>query len=286
MNATEYRGHALALSKESPYNPLMVIKIKRPKTVREALRQKSAPGTAYLGGGTRLNAAPAGGPTVLISLENLGLRTITTERDRCTIGAAATFQQIVETDGVPPAIRAAASLTASRTLRNMKTLGGELGACPDDSSIIPALLALGAEVDCAGRNQLVPIDDFCSERPSGLILSVSIEGSRRPCAVQAISRTSHSGKSLVVAVTVAAFAPTVRRIRIVVSDCRGQRVRLREVENELEGAPLPDRRRTEELVGQAFQPRPDIHASAEYKRYMAGVLIADTLQALTLEDAT
>ena len=264
----------------------MVTEIKRPKTVREAVRQKSAPGAAWLGGGTRLNAMPAGGPTILISLENLGLQIITTGADRCTIGAAATFQKIVETDGVPPAIRAAALLTASRTLRNMKTLGGELGACPDDSSIIPALLALGAEVDCTGRNRLVPIDDFCSERPSGLILSVSIEGSRRPCAVQAISRTSHSGKSLVVVVSVAAFAPTVRRIRIVVSDCRGQRVRLREVEEELEGAPLPDRRRIEELVGRAFEPRADIHASGEYKRYMTGVLVADTLHALTLVGAT
>jgi len=82
------------------------------------------------------------------------------------------------------------------------------------------------------------------------------------------------------------FAPTVRRIRIVVSDCRGQRVRLREVEEELEGAPLPDRRRIEELVGRALEPRADIHASAEYKRYMTGVLVADTLHALTLEGTT
>ena len=277
---------ALALSRESPYNPLMVIEIKRPKTVREALRQKSAPGTAWLGGGTRLNAMPEDGPTVLISLENLGLRTITAGRDRCTIGAAATFQQIVETDGVPSAICAAASLTASRTLRNMTTLGGELGACPEDSSIIPALLALGAEVACAGRKKPIPIEDFCRERSGDLILSVSMGNASRPCGVKAISRTSHSGKSLVVAVSVGAAAPTLRNARIIVSDCRGQRVRLREVEKELEGVPLPDRRCIEELVGQAFEPRPDIHASAEYKRYMTGVLIADTLQALTLEDAT
>jgi putative selenate reductase FAD-binding subunit len=264
----------------------MVIEIKRPKTVREAVRQKSAPGTAWLGGGTRLNAAPAGGPTVLISLENLGLRTIAAGRDRCTIGAAATFQQIVETDGVPPAIRAAASLTASRTLRNMTTLGGELGARPEDSSLIPALLALGAEVACAGRKKPVPIDDYCSERSSDLILSVSMGNAGRRCGVKAISRTSHSGKSLVVAVSVDASASTMRNIRIIVSDCRGQRVRLREVEKELEGAPLRDRRRIEELVGRAFEPRPDIHASAEYKRYMTGILVADTLHALTLENTT
>jgi putative selenate reductase FAD-binding subunit len=264
----------------------MVIEIKRPKTVREAVRQKAAPGTAWLGGGTLLNAAPAAGPTVLISLENLGLRTITTGKDRCTIGAAATFQQMIETDAVPPAIRAAASMTASRTLRNMKTLGGELGACPDDSTVITALMALGAEVACAGRRRPLPIEEYCSERPSDLILSVSVESGTRRCGLHALSRTSHSGKSLVVAVSVDASTPTPRTPRIVVSDCRGQRIRLREVERELEGTPLPDRRRIEELVGRAFVPRPDIHASAEYKRYMTGVLVADTLQALTLEDAS
>jgi len=48
--------------------------------------------------------------------------------------------------------------------------------------------------------------------------------------------------------------------RIVASDCTGQVVPLEQSET--------------------FEPRPDVHASAEYKRYMTGVLIADLRTAL------
>jgi CO/xanthine dehydrogenase FAD-binding subunit len=69
-------------------------------------------------------------------------------------------------------------------------------------------------------------------------------------------------------------------VRVVVSDCREQRVRLLAVERALEGSALPAKSRIEESVGTAFAPAADIHASSAYKRYMAGILVADALHAL------
>ena len=228
----------------------MITDIARPKTVTEAIRAGSAPGAAWLGGGTWLNSGQAGNVTTLVSLEHLGLDSIHCGPDRCTIGAAATFQAIADNVHVPAGLREAVRLTASRTLRNMVTLGGELGRNPPDSAVIPLLISLDAEAALAGRKKPVPIRTLVDESTAGLILSVSFE-TRHAAAVRAVSRTSHSPRCLVVAMSGA---------RTVASDCTGQVVLLQQP--------------------QAFEPRTDVHASAEYKRYMAGVLVEDLRAAL------
>jgi putative selenate reductase FAD-binding subunit len=257
----------------------MITDIVRPKTVTEAVRAKSAPGAAYLGGGTWLNSGTAENVTILVSLEKLGLDSLRVEAGRCLIGASVKFQAIVDSPLVPAALRQAARLTASRTLRNMVTLGGELGLRPDDSALIPALMALGAEISLAGKKKPVPIQDFGDAVSTGLILGVSVP-EHALAAVRAVSRTSHSPRSLVAAVGARAVAPNAEGLRLVLSDCRGQRVRLTAMEKKLEGRPLPPRHDLEELARAEFVPAPDMHASAAYKRYMAGVLIADLLAEL------
>ena len=256
----------------------MIQEILRPRTVPEAVRLRKSPRSAYLGGGTWLNTRESDELTTLISLEELGLDRIETARDRCVIGAAATLQEIVDAQAVPQAIRAAASLTSSRPLRNMRTMGGELGATIEDSALIPVLIALNAELNLAGKKKPVPIEQFCKERHADLILSVSL--AFLPCAVRAVSRTSHSPRSLVVAVSAAGTRPVLKDVRVVVSDCRGQRLRLHEVEQALEGNTLPARDLVEKWVGKAFTPAADIHASSTCKRYLAGVLASDALHAL------
>jgi putative selenate reductase FAD-binding subunit len=264
----------------------MIQEILRPRTVSEAVRAKSRSGAAYLGGGTWLNASESGELTTLISLEKLGLGTIETVRDRCVIGATASLQEIVDTADVPSAVRAAASLTSSRPVRNMRTIGGELGRCAEDSALIPVLMALNAEVALAGKKRHCPVEQYCKERPADLILSVSVP--RLPCAVKAVSRTSHSPRSLVVAVSFRDCLPVLLDVRVVASDCRGRRVRLQDVERALEGSALPSKSLIEErvgaksaeYVGAAFAPAPDIHASSAYKRYLVGVLVADALHDL------
>ena len=153
----------------------MITDIVRPKTVAEAVRAKSAPGAAYLGGGTWLNSGRAEDVTILVSLEKLGLDSLVVESGRCTIGASVTFQAIVDSAAVPSALREAARLTASRTLRNMVTLGGELGLHSQDSAMIPALIVLGAEVCLAGKKKPVPIQKFLDdENSTGLVLGVTM----------------------------------------------------------------------------------------------------------------
>jgi len=255
----------------------MVTEILRPATVQEALKAKGLPGAMFLGGGTWLNARRHPEPVTLVSLERLGLSSIQADGRRCVLGATATFQQIMDHPGVPSSLKSAAGLTASRTLRNMMTIGGEVALHAADSALIPLLMAMEAEVGLAGKKKPVPFRDFLSGGAGALVLSVNIPEPGRPSAVLAVSRTSHGPRSLVVAASASAFRPAVKGLRIVVSDCRGTPVRLSKLEFSLEDQALPPRSAIEQIPLREISFAADIHASLAYKAYLARVLVADAL---------
>ncbi len=258
------------------YNRAVVTEILRPATVEEALKAGELPGSAYLGGGTWLNSSSGAEPLALISLEELGLGSIEVSKTRCTIGATVTFQQCIDHTDVPVAVRRALSLTASRTLRNMMTIGGEVALHPPDSALIPLLVVMDAELAIAGKKKPVPVEEYLGD-PTGLILSVIVKEPGRPAAVLAVSRTSHGPRSVVVAACARAVHPRPDGVRLVASDCQGTLSRLSKLEKRLEGVPLPPRAEIEQAPGDEIAARPDIHASSRYKVYMTGVLIADAL---------
>jgi probable selenate reductase FAD-binding subunit len=265
----------------------MVSEILRPRTVSEAARLAAKPGAVILGGGTVLNsdvaaALPADQQIALVSLQALGLDFVEWRSGALRLGAAATFQQCLDAPGVPRVLRDAFGATASRTLRSMITIGGELGHCPADSVLLPVLAALEARVHLAG-GRVLAVDEYRAARaagPVGLIVEVTASDADRPCAVAALARTSHGRRSLVIAVAAAKLAPKIARLRIVASDCRGQQLRLTDAEDGLEGSPLPEKERIEKLVRAAFWPTSDILASTEFKRYLAGAYVADLLHDL------
>ena len=259
------------------YNLLMVTEILRPATFQEALKARGTPGSAFLGGGTWLNASLSAKPLILISLEKLGLDSIEPGEKRCVIGATASFQKIVDHPAVPDALREAASLTGSRTLRNMTTLGGEVALRSPDSAVIPVLIAMGAEVSIAGKKESIPIQNFISDKDGDLIVSVAIPDPGRLGVVLVVSRTSHSPRGLVVAASASSIEPRITNLRLVAADCVRPATRLSKLEWRLEGRTLPPRSEIEEEAGGEFSPQPDIHASSTYKRYMTRVLVADAL---------
>ena len=281
---------ALAAWTRSPYNPRMITEVLRPRNVEEAISAGRKPGAAYLGGGTWLSSPAARGVTTLVSLERLGLSSIEVSSTRVVLEARVTFQQILDAPGLPEAIYQSVRLTASRTLRAMITIGGEIGLLPPDSPLLCALLALDARIAIAGASEQIPMERYLAEPPRGLVLSVALDRPVPLGAVQAVSRTSHSPRSVIVAVAARSLRPHVTEPRIVVGDGRRAAVRLIDTENRLRGVPLASKAgdakaRIEEWVRQEVHPEADIHASVEYKRYIAGVLVADALEGLAEQTA-
>lgn len=116
-------------------------------SVTEAMKAKSTD-SVFLAGGTeinRLNTSVEAG--TLISVRKLEeLRFVKKENGLVWLGAATTFQEAIDASETPAYFKEACSFMASRTKRNMATIGGNVALLRDDSYIVPCLIAAKATV--------------------------------------------------------------------------------------------------------------------------------------------
>lgn len=152
-----------------------------PHTTGEAARVKSVDNT-YLAGGTevmRLGSEFAG--DAYVSIRRLeGLHFVRSSEGKIEIGAACTFQELIESPDIPAYLKEALGFMASRTRRNMATIGGNVAVCRDDSLLVPTLLAASAELTVMDNNENkedVSLEAYISggdKYKSRLILSINL----------------------------------------------------------------------------------------------------------------
>lgn len=232
---------------------------------------------AFIAGGTevnRLGSDIAVKADTLISLKKCsGLSDIREENGYVTIGSMCTFQQLIESGAVPSYLKEAAHFMASRTKRNMATIGGNIAACRSDSYLIPALHAAGAEL-CfcrkGGECESVSIADYAEEWESYrdiLILSVKV-----PADIKLVSkRYANTAQSHAVLTMSAALrdgglhmAGAVKNVGIL-HFC------------DLEKAFMDDPEISEEAIVEmvrtctGLHTEDDMFGSDDYKRYLIGV---------------
>lgn len=260
----------------------------RPASIEEAVAAGTKSGGVYLAGGVSVNGGPRGtgeedgASRVLVSLQDLGLEGVSVSSGSIAIGAMTSLQDILDNPQIPQVLKAAASMTGSKTLRNMITLGGEVGGQDPRSCVIPVLMALDARVICAGASgtREYGVAEYSSGEDRDLITGFSMAVPVVPCAVRSVSRTSHSSKSLVCAAAALFDRGVVSEARIVAADGVSPPTRLTDLEDGLTGKALPAIEEIEGMCRGVFGPAADIHASAAYKRYLAGIFVADTLYEL------
>ncbi|MGH0051848.1 MAG: FAD binding domain-containing protein, partial [Sphaerochaetaceae bacterium] len=118
------------------------------KDTEDALKKKRANvKSIFYAGGTEINRlhSTVEAQTV-ISLEKLGLDTITDDGATIRIGSMVTHQQLIESPLVPLWLKDAARFNGSFPKRNMATIGGNLALMSDHSYLAPALLASRARL--------------------------------------------------------------------------------------------------------------------------------------------
>jgi carbon-monoxide dehydrogenase medium subunit len=164
--------------------------VHRPTTLSEAVRLVAA-GSVPLAGGTWIMRRPRTGEhVVLAGLSDL--RGITTDGGTVTIGALTTHAELAHA-AVPPALRTAAALSAFPQVRNVATVGGNLGASGfAEADLVPALLALDARVRLAGRGDATGLGDYVTARPSGVLL-VAVEVDVPPGRTSGFARQTVRG---------------------------------------------------------------------------------------------
>ena len=240
----------------------------KPASLDEAVKFKNQfkDDAVYMAGGSKLNAAPTRSTkSVAISLAGLGLNTIKSEVGVVTIGATATLQQVIDNPVVPAAVREAAGFVYSRNVRNQATFGGELFAQQNEAVLLPVLLVMNAKVALAG-GAVIELADWLAGSRDALVLAVMLPESDVCCATRKLARSAGGLTVLTAAVAIA----TDGRQRIAVEGVVPCATRLHEVEQKsLTGEAL------QSAVSEAIAPVTDLRGSVSYKRYIAGVVVAD-----------
>ncbi|MBI5368520.1 MAG: FAD binding domain-containing protein [Planctomycetes bacterium] len=266
----------------------MIREFHRPVTLRDALELKArlGGGARYLAGGTELNAISArAAEFTAIALDGLGLGAVAEGADGVDglrLGPTLTLQELIDAPAVPPALREAAAHVANRNIRNGATLGGNLAARRACAALVPVLLALEADLllcDATGERRL-PLADFRRERPDALITAILLPAAARARRVglRRFARTANGPTLLSVAVScLGAPDARVQSPIVAVAGVAADSLRLTGVERRLQGHALPVRAVLEGWVREAVAPAADPFASAELKRHLAAVLVADCL---------
>ncbi len=233
-------------------------------------------GYVFLAGGTQVNSAPFrkwGKPVEkVVSLDSLKLSHIEHRDGHTRIGATTTLQDIADSSAVPAALRQAAQFIPSRPIRNMATIGGNVGANRRDSCIIPVLLALGASLKTVEEAK-VSVESWVAEDRGDLILEFDIPPVQGFCTAVKESR-SHQALPVVSAAVCLVGRDGRIAEAAVYAGCIGSKVlKLTEVEEAvMKGADV------EQAVMESIHPEDDILGSADFKKYLNAVKIADAVE--------
>ena len=228
-------------------------------------------------------------PAALVDLAMVpGLQGIEVRDGRLRLGAMTRYREL-ETVGLVeesiPVLRAAVRYIGHPAIRTRGTIGGSM-AHADPAAELPAIAALlEGTFTLAGRNgtRTARWDDFfqgyltTSLQPSELLTEVSLEVPA-PLAGWSFLEIARRHGDFALA-GVAALVATddqgkVRDVRIALFGVGPAPLRARRAEAALMGTRAEDTAilRTAAMVSEDLEPDSDVHASADYRRRVAGVL--------------
>lgn len=264
-----------------------------------------APGARVMAGGTdllvRLRAGldrtdatertgKADAATALCCLERIPeLRGVDCDKGQLRIGAATPLTTILENQDVAtrlPMLHAACRCLGSPLIRHQATLGGNICTASPAGDTLPALYALGAEVELATSNgtRRLPMDGFITGpgrtllQPAELLTAVHIP-LPAPNALQYYEKV---GKRRALAISVASLAALLRlegqritEARLALGSVAPTVVRCTQVEHWLAGRPLDAEtlHHAAGMVREVVRPITDVRATAAYRRIVAGNLL-------------
>jgi CO/xanthine dehydrogenase FAD-binding subunit len=229
-------------------------------------------------------------PRRVMGLRRAGLDRIERVDAELHIGATTTLTRLVEQDDVP-LLRRAASRTASWSIRNMGTIGGNLFTPPPGGDVATALLALDARVVATGpagpRN--LPLADLwtgfltTSLAADELVTSIVVPLDAGRTAFVKFGRKAANTPSVV---TIAAHATmagdTVTAARIALGAAGPHPMRMTRAEAAITGTRLDETAIAAAAAAatEDCDPITDAVASDWYRRRMVGVFVRRALTEL------
>jgi len=280
----------------------------RPRSLREALDFLAHHGeeTSLLAGGTDLMISVRSGELTnrfVMDVSRLEeLRTIEKQDGVLAIGAAVSFTDIADSPEVKrsaPVLAQAARCVGSLQIRNVGTLGGNVGNASPAADSVPPLVVHGARADVrsAGSERTPLMEEYItapyrtSRRPSELIVRFLLEPlepgyrwsfhriARRRALAIARANASALGK----------LTPdgAVADVKLSVGSITPQPCRMISAEGHLKGK-VPDLSLIREAAGKVSQEmvrRSGARPSHEYKRPAVEGLVIKVLSGIFLDEA-
>jgi aerobic carbon-monoxide dehydrogenase medium subunit len=273
----------------------------RPGSVPEAiaLLQEHGPDLLVIAGGTvampLLNEAVVQ-PALVMGLRRAGLAGIERTSDAgLRIGAMTTLTDLAGQDAIPM-LATAARRTASWSVRNMGTVGGNLFSAPRGGDVATALLALDASVVASGPagTRVIPLARFFTGLhetalgPDELVTAVRVPLPDGDAAfVKLGRRTANSPAVVSVAARIRRDRERVIAARIALGSTGPYPFRAASAEAALVGKAL-DADAIARAVAAAeaeAEPLEDAVASDWYRRRMVGVVVRRALEGLSATEA-
>lgn len=264
----------------------MIKKYFIPETIEEAISLKNEykENGKYLAGGTilnmRFNKKKYEAYEAYIDIRNLKLDEIkSNEKGNLEIGACVTFQKLISNEHVPEQLKKAAMLMENRNIRNVATIGGNIVGGKTIGDLIPTLVVLGAMVKVYGEEKLILVENYILSKDESFIEKIIIEEKniKKYFGVRAHSRTSDDLSLIGAAVTYSKEKEKVKDIKIAVGGVASTVIRLKEIEEKLEGTILEKQLLTH-LIMNYVEPLTDFRGSKEFKAYLAGELVAECFE--------
>lgn len=255
---------------------LREVEYARPSSVEEAIQLLAGhEGARALAGGQTLISvmkARAASPDVLVDLNRLDeLRAISVSGDTLQLGAMATYAQIMassEVDVSRPILAEVAAQIADVQVRNRGTIGGNICSNDPTNHLPPLLVALGATMTIRGEGgeRTVAADEFFL----GVYMTVVGEGELlTTVSVPAAANAADGFASITIGrdgtcLANAAACVSGDAVRIALGCVDAVPVLLTPSGSDEESV-----RQTVESAN--LDPPGDVHASADYRRHLAGV---------------
>lgn len=268
-----------------------------PTSVEEAigLLREHGPDLLVIGGGTVAMPLVNEGislPTMVMGLRRTGLDAIDETPAGLRVGAMATLTALATQDAVP-LLAAAARQTASWSIRNMATVGGNLFTPPPGGDVATALLALDASVEATGPDgtRSIPLEAFFTGflatalGPDEIVTAVTVPPAAAGAKTAFLKfgrRQANSPAVVTVAATITLDGGIVGGARIALGAIGPHPIRVRAAEAALDGSTLDTAAIDAAAAAAAVvaDPLEDAVASDWYRRRMAGVVLRRVLERL------
>ena len=257
----------------------MIKQFFKPTSLEEALliKEKHDNTVTWFAGGAYFNHASYKARfEKVISLEGLGLHAIHSKHDQISVGATVTLQKLGDNNLIPKPLKQAALEAGTRTFRNMATVGGDAATGGNRTALAPCLIALQASVVTAEKEE-VPLEAYLHEDRKDLILKIIIPDQQlNACIGQFQVKANAPALVRVASSATRTDSGDLDTLIIAIGSVEASPPRrLKDIESLVSKNPSIDRDSLAQSISRVVEPAEDVLGSSHFKRYIAGITIAD-----------